>query len=464
MIYDVKQHHHDIAAIREHMNLAPLAPETSAGQRDMLSMWGAEKEAFYERIFWNPDRLAKWKLARLSTLVDFAFRTSPFYRRLYKTVGYAAGGIRSYDDFEQLPVITKDDVIANFPDGMPSDAHALAECRWMSTSGSSGKQIQIVLPQRRADLDVLFKYRMFEFMGGFRLTPDRWLYNIHYCIWWHTSMMGQHRVFSVTQDCDAEAVLAHIARLRPVVVSAVGSYVEKLAAMGMSLRTLGVRLVSTNSETTTPEERRRWSRVFDVPVRDEYSSEELDLLAMECPHGHYHAVEDDSHLEIQIFEKGRPGRVIGTDLWNTAMPMIRYDQGDLAEWEDGDQCPCGSGFRRIKHLHGRADQAFFSRINGIIAPASLLDAVEETLCSPHSNVREFRVIQEDLDRIRLLYVPQRSNESVSSEALLGLQGRLDALFGHAVSLHADALSSIPEASSFKRRTLINTLPSAREQT
>lgn len=195
MIYDVKQRHFDIPAIRTHMNLPPLAPETLACQRGMLSMWSAEKDAFYKRIFWDAEKLARWKLAKLATLVDFAFHTSPFYRHLYHAVGYAPGDIRSYADFERLPVITKDDVIANFPDGMPSETYKLDECRWMSTSGSSGKQIQIVLPQRRADLDVLFKYRMFEFMGGFRLAPTQWLYNIHFCLWWHTSGRQLSRIF-----------------------------------------------------------------------------------------------------------------------------------------------------------------------------------------------------------------------------------------------------------------------------
>lgn len=249
-----------------------------------------------------------------------------------------------------------------------------------------------------------------------------------------------------------------------MVVSAIGSYLEKLATVGTSLQACGVRLVSTNSETTTPEERRKWSRIFGVPVRDEYSSEELDLLAMECPYGHYHAVEDDAHLEIHASDSSGLGRIVGTDLWNEAMPMIRYDQDDLAEWETSGPCPCGSGFRRIKHLHGRADQAFISRVKGIIAPASLLDAVEETLCAPQSNVREFRVIQEDFDLIRLLYVAQRPHEPASSDALIGLHRRLNALFGHSVALNAEAVSAIPETSSFKRRTLINTMHIATAET
>src|SRR6185312_10939233 len=46
-------------------------------------------------------------LRRLSSLVDFAFQNNEYYRDLYLKAGYRVGGIRSFADFESLPVIDK---------------------------------------------------------------------------------------------------------------------------------------------------------------------------------------------------------------------------------------------------------------------------------------------------------------------------------------------------------------------
>ena len=455
-VFDVKKYHHDIPEIRKYMNLQPLGIETISRQASMNELWTTSIKEFRERVYQPFEQIEEWKIKRLSKLVDWAFETSPFYTKLYKNIGYEKGGIRSLNDFESLPMINKDHVLENFPYGMPSSKFDINKCRWMSSSGSSGKQVQIVLEQERANLDILFKYRMFEFMGGASLQPDRWIYNIHYVPWWHTSVLDKFPVFSVTQDCDPNAILEHVMLLRPQVVSCIGSYLEKLASLKTPLKQYGVNVVSTNSESTSPAERARWSSVFQVPVLDEFASEELDILAMECPLHSYHIVEDDAHMELANEDQFGLGEVVGTDLWNFAMPMIRYNQGDLAEWSKSkDDCPCGSKFRRLHSLHGRADQAFQSRIRGKIAPGSLLAACELHLCSEGSGISEFRVIQKELDQVVLLYVKERDYSEASVSAIQGFNRALEDLFGYSVTLGAEEVPVIQSEKSYKRRTLIN---------
>lgn len=455
-IFDVKLHHFDIPEVMRHMDLEPLAAETISRQKDMNALWELEANNFYERLFWDRDKFVAWKVAKLQELVDWAYATCPFYKEYYGQAGYAPGEIRSLEDFASLPTISKDQVIANFPKGMPSESFDLKDCRWMSSSGSSGKQVQIVLPQKRADLDILFKYRMFEFMAGERLDCKKWIYNIHYCLWWHTSILGDFPVFSVTQDCDPVEMLKHIKLMKPQVISSIGSYLGQLANLGESLKEFGVKIISTNSETTTAAERARWSQVFGVPVRDEYSSEELDILAMECPYGNYHLNEDDAHLELINPDETGLGEVVGTDLWNFAMPMIRYRQGDLAALEtETTQCPCGSRFQIMKGLHGRADQALSSRTKGQIAPGSLLDIVEATFCAEGTNISEFRVVQRDFDLIELLHVKKNQQVEIPKSVLSGFKARIEEVFGHQVEIQPILLTQIPEEKSYKRRTIIN---------
>ena len=48
---------------------------------------------------------------------------------------------------------------------------------------------------------------------------------------------------------------------------------------------------------------------------------------------------------------GVAGRVLVTSLQSYAMPIIRYDIGDIAEW--GEECDCGIRLPVIKRLWGR---------------------------------------------------------------------------------------------------------------
>lgn len=58
----------------------------------------------------------------------------------------------------------------------------------------------------------------------------------------------------------------------------------------------------------------------------------------------------------QLCLPGETGRVIVTPFFGTALPLIRYDQGDVAELHPA--CDCGSTLPILKNIEGRQDQLF----------------------------------------------------------------------------------------------------------
>ena len=453
-VYDVLRADYGLTEIRKRTNLIKLSqPETNRRQAAMLGFWNAYRDEFRERLFASRRELDTWKLRQLQRLVDWAYTTCPLYQSRFASAGYELGGIRSFRDFESLPILTRDDVISGYPGAIVSAGFDASGCRLVGSSGSSGKQVQLIVEQDRADLDTLLKYRMFEHAGNFRLEADDWLYNVHHAPWWHTSMLGDYRVFSVTQDCDPENLLRHVALLRPKVISCTGSYLSKLAPTSCTLAKHGVALVSTNSESTTSRERMLAEEALGVPVRDEYSSEEIDLIATECSAGRYHVVEDNAYVEILSPETNGTGAVVATDLWNRAMPMIRYDQGDLAAWSSSPvRCACGSGFRQLSAVHGRANDAFRTSTGAVISPASVLHAVEEYFCMGDTGLNEFRVIQKTLCAIEVLFVGGERQQNFGA-AIEGFSTHLSDLFGYRIDVKAVPVEALPPAPSYKRKTL-----------
>ncbi|MBI2521009.1 MAG: phenylacetate--CoA ligase family protein [Bdellovibrio sp.] len=435
-----------------------MIPEAWSTQAAVLSLWQREKHWLRERILMPRERLLEWKIPRIAELVDYAYTHIPFYHSLYESVGYTHGGIRTWSDFQALPMISKLDMIKNFPEFVLPHGLDRKNCRLIRSSGSSGRPVSVIVDRWREDIDTVNRMRTFEHLGGFHLDPKDWTYNIHHALWTYTSFLGQYPIFTISQDCPPMDAAEHLTRLRPAIISSLTSYLPKLAETGIDLKQIGVKVVSSNSETSSLQERQRLENVFKVPVLDEYSSEELGLLAMECKHHHYHAIEDDSHIEIINPDSTGLGDVVGTDLWNYAMPFIRYQIGDLAAWDSvNTNCPCGSGFQIMRTVSGRADQAFISEGRGKIAPGSLMDACDQFLVPRDSGLQEFRLIQHKLRQLELVTVPFQKEGKICANAYDGFRKRINDLFGYDVQILITYVDQIPSEASYKRRMIINKL-------
>jgi phenylacetate-CoA ligase len=78
---------------------------------------------------------------------------------------------------------------------------------------------------------------------------------------------------------------------------------------------------------------------------------------MECPEsGLLHVMEENLIVEVldadgKDCKPGEIGRVVITDLFNSAAPIIRYDIGDYAEV--GEPCTCGRHLLTLKKVLGR---------------------------------------------------------------------------------------------------------------
>ncbi len=115
--------------------------------------------------------------------------------------------------------------------------------------------------------------------------------------------------------------------------------------------------VFSTSETLEPRARMKIEEVLGAPVFDQYSLNDSGLSAIECHrHDGYHIDSERSVLEC-VDESGTQinrgeGRLLGTALYNYAMPFIRYDTGDFAALATG-ACACGDPRPRLSSLLGR---------------------------------------------------------------------------------------------------------------
>lgn len=111
------------------------------------------------------------------------------------------------------------------------------------------------------------------------------------------------------------------------------------------------------SDTVSDELRERFRAVSGLEIEDNYSCSETGTIAIQCPvSGLYHAMEETQIIEVldengNECREGEIGRVVITDLFNTANPIIRYDINDYAQV--GGACGCGRVHKTFTKVLGR---------------------------------------------------------------------------------------------------------------
>src|SRR5262249_44289731 len=137
---------------------------------------------------------------------------------------------------------------------------------------------------------------------------------------------------------------------------------------------------------------------LSIPVRANYSSEEVGMIGAECSKfaGYYHVAASNVIVEVVDYKMEvdgmNLGRVLVTHLHSYATPFIRYDLDDLACLRA--KCPCGHNGPTIYNLYGRVSSVIKHR-DGRMSPLSIRLRTLETLV----DFAEYRIRQTAYDKI-----------------------------------------------------------------
>jgi phenylacetate-CoA ligase len=202
---------------------------------------------------------------------------------------------------------------------------------------------------------------------------------------------------------------------------------DRLAGLGQ------LKQVRTIGETLHDSLRERCRRVLGVGVADVYSTQEVGVIAIECPQGGgYHTMSEGQVFELlrddgQPCAAGETGRVVVTDLHNFATPLIRYDLGDLAE-ADGP-CACGRGLPKIRRILGR--QRNLLRLPDGRCFWPLVGFADYRDIAP---VRQYQIVQRSFERVTLRLAVERP---LSTAEETGLAEKLVECLGHRFTVDFD---------------------------
>lgn len=413
--------------------------------------------AFRRRPFAPRETVRANQLACLQQLVRFAYDNVPLYREKYDRARVHPRDLQTLQDIARFPTVSKEDVLAAFPQGALARGLDMRKCLVSKSSGSTGQVLNVVHQADRLGIQGLAMHRLFELYTPY--LPWHRLVYVYTSEYPSRSLFGLYPMNLIPTLTPMPEILARIKQLRPHLLACYPSHLRELAhALGpAACRELRLAAVSVSSELSTQTERDELAAFFGCGVYDEYSTEELTHVATQCRHKTYHLFEDVVYVEIVAGDSDLPlapgerGEIVGTYLHNFAMPFIRYRQGDFAALDDS-YCSCGRTFRAIKPPEGRILDQFILPGGRVLTSGWLLDASYNLLLDVGADIAAFTLIQETLQDVTIEIVPGPAYAAWMSEAVCT---RFRQLVGEPLNVRVDVVPALKRAGGGKHHPIVS---------
>lgn len=217
----------------------------------------------------------------------------------------------------------------------------------------------------------------------------------------------------------------------------------------MVLRRL--RVVCTTGEPLYPHQRELISRVFGVPVANEFGSRDIGFTAHEAPGGQMLLLSESHIVEVldandSPVAPGESGEAVITGLTSHAQPFIRYRTGDVLRLAN-EPADDGRGLHVIAEVSGRHTDyvvAADGRVMHALALIYVLRAVP--------GIVQFKCVQHSVQSLEVQLVTDANwNEATQQTVISGLRARL----GPALQVTLRMMDDIPPETSGKHRYVVS---------
>jgi phenylacetate-CoA ligase len=406
-----------------------------------------------------PETIRARQRARLADLLKHARATVPFYRdRL------SATACKDLDCFPQLPVLTKDD-IRRAGSRLLSQEYATAQLRRKTTSGSTGVSLEIFVDEASMQWKRACTLRSDEWSGWRFGEPVAKVWgNPEYLRHgWRRRLRNallERATYLDTLHLTEQALAGFAQRLKRHPPSLLFGHAHSLFLLAEYLKTNEISTNRPRGIIATAMVLHTWQRrvieeVFACPVTDRYGCEEVSLIACQCErHEGLHINSDGVFVEIlrdgQPAAPGVAGNVVVTDLTNRAMPLIRYEVGDVAV-ASARRCPCGRGLPLLERIEGREADFVVTQRGELISGISLT----ENFALQVPGIAQLQIVQERVDHFLFRVV---RDETFGPRSLCQLQALVQRRFGDETSFACEFVDRIPQEPSGKYRFCISRVP------
>lgn len=367
----------------------------------------------------------------LRKLIHYAYNRIPYYQQLFQECNIKPHQIKTLEDLKKIPKLTRAKAIENY------DRLINPNIIWNThlSSETTGQRLKWCSSKEWQELFGQTLWRGFSWAG---LSPDKRVVSFY------SRVIGLivKESFIIREAFNLNKIDQEIEQIKKFQPHFAYCYSSAAYFMARYLLEKNLRIplegFLVTSEQLLPHYRPVIEEAFQCKVFNNYGCNDGGAWGAECEeHSGFH-----QDYERAIIEFEENGRMVVTDLWNYAMPLIRYENGDAGKWLE-HTCPCGRKMPLFT-VTGRVND-FIVTPTQIFAPTAIAQLLK------HECFSDIQVIQNTDVDIEVLFVPNPLYPLSECHEIL------NAFISHFenVNITTKTTDIIPKPSSNKRRICIN---------
>ncbi|HLG15358.1 MAG TPA: phenylacetate--CoA ligase family protein [Blastocatellia bacterium] len=378
-----------------------------------------------ESQHWSESRLAEHQLSKLRVMLRHCAKNVPYYRRLFREVGFDPASFRELSDLGKLPLLDKETVRLNIHDLLAENIKP-RDMLYFTTGGTSGTPLGVYNLRHSGGRERAFMLMQWARVG-FNYAQRRAMlrgWPVKNRRHWQYDASERAYIFSnfhVTRG----NVAAYARVMRDKELRFLHSYPSAVIDLARHLNDLGeeppkFHAILASSENLYPGQREFIERFYGTRLFSWYGHTEDLILAAECEVSNcYHIMPEYGVAEVigddgsALEGEGRMGELIGTTLDNFAMPLIRYRTDDWAV-VGPRSCACGRNYRLLRETRGRWHQeVLVGRLENLISVTALNVHTEV-----FDRVQQIQFYQRERGKVELRIKPRFDYSERDSRSIL----------------------------------------------
>lgn len=324
----------------------------------------------------NPER-------KLVEMANYAIEHVPYYRNRYK-----GKKITSIADFQNtFGFIDKDEVVAHFDEFISDEVDKIPHVL-LSTSGTSGKPLKLMMNADRYVTEMAFNTRILERAG--------WDYGVRASIRKKQLPKGKDFVVNpATKELifdgyrtDKEYLAKMLRSMRRLGCATLYGFPSNISQILHCMKDYGldtsfIRRVILTSEAVLPSHYEFIEDEMGMKVITFYGhTEKLILIeqvdrntfTIEPGYGFAEIIGEDGH---PVASAGDEGELVGSTFYNRAMPLLRYRTGDYATFTGKTVEVDSIAKPTVGRISGRREKSIIYRIDGSYTTANAFEIHDE---------------------------------------------------------------------------------------
>jgi phenylacetate-CoA ligase len=352
---------------------------------------------FLHKIF-AAEEVRQIQFTRLKKLLCNVYQTFPFYRERFDASRFNPFKMADLSEFKKVPVLEKEDYRTFIDSQLEKNGRHYQHWYYDTTSGSTGIPLRILRTwDERAYM--LAKWMRVLYLNGytwrdvtFSMPAPNHLQRDSF-----VQRFGILRRYMVAFTDPVENMIAMYLKVRPSVVYGNKTHLVQMALYcdQNNIELPRPRLCISMAETMDERSRMLLEKCFGAEsLMEVYGALETSIIAWQTrDNGYFNFSHTTNYLEVldENDQDTHFGSCLITDLALNSFPLIRYKLGDILDIENNNGLPI------IKKIIGRQDDAIIFA-NGERLPWHIFAVILER----QKELKQFRVIQEDYDKIRIL--------------------------------------------------------------